>query len=212
MKHTQHLGFWLGAIFIAFLVAPIFRGQADLVSYVYDELSQIRFALGDTVADKVTEFANTVFDETPLGLIAQSAATYAPRETDRRLSNEVAGPLGAMATGWLGGYLEGLMLQSYVLAMRLAIVVVWMVILAPMLIAAVFDGYMMRKVKRAEFGMIRPATFSIAAALIIPAMCLPLVYMVLPLPMNPLVAPLWALVVVFPLSMLVANMQPIVGR
>jgi hypothetical protein len=87
-----------------------------------------------------------------------------------------------------------------------------MVILAPMLIAAVFDGYMMRKVKRAEFGMIRPATFSIAAALIIPAMCLPLVYMVLPLPMNPLVAPLWALVVVFPLSMLVANMQPIVGR
>ena len=212
MKHTQHLGFWLGAIFIAFLVAPIFRGQADLAAYVYEELSQIRFALGDTVADKVTEFANTVFEETPLGLIAQSAAIYAPKEAERNLSNEVAGPLGAIATGWVGGYLEGLMLQSYVLAMRLAIVFVWMVILASMLIAAIFDGYMMRKVKRAEFGMIRPATFSIAAALIIPAMCLPLVYMVLPLPMNPLVAPLWALVVVFPLSMMVANMQPIVGR
>jgi hypothetical protein len=40
----------------------------------------------------------------------------------------------------------------------------------------------------------------------------PLIYLVIPLPISPLVSPLWALVMALPLSAMVSNMQPIFGR
>ena len=212
MGNRQHIGFWLGVVFIAFLLSPLLRSSEDMQSYALEEIAQIRGALGDEVGNRVVSFANALFDETPLGELAQTASNARHTRDERKLSYEVAGPLGELASVGLNGYLEGMMVQTYVVAMRGAIVLTWALILFPMLLAAVYDGLMARRVKREEFGVIRPATFSLTGALIIPLLCMPAVYLVLPMNVSPLLAPAWALLVALPLSLMVSNMQPIFGR
>jgi hypothetical protein len=78
--------------------------------------------------------------------------------------------------------------------------------------AALVDGFVQRAIKQAEFGAIRPAAFSVASHAVIPLAMAPLVYLVAPFPLTPLVSPLWALLMVMPLSALVSNSQPVFGR
>jgi hypothetical protein len=96
--------------------------------------------------------------------------------------------------------------------MRLAIVLFWLAALAPFFAATVFDGLMQRSVKQAEFGSLRPATFTLAGMLVIPILALPVLYLTLPFSLSPLLAPVWAAVVAIPLSVLVSNSQPLFGR
>lgn len=177
-----------------------------------DEIRQTREALGDTVAEKVVNFAGALFEDTPLGMVAQLAKTAKHTKEESRLSKQVAGPGGEIMTSLYNSYLQGLVLEAFVVAMRFAIAMVWIILLAPMLFASVFDGFMQRRIKRAEFGAIRPATFAVAGMFVIPLLFGPLIYLVLPFSMSPLVAPVWALIVAIPLSVLVSNMQPLFGR
>jgi len=212
MKNSQHLGFWLAVVFLGFFIAPLMRTGTSMEAFVVDEVRQTREALGDRVGDFVVSFANTMFQDTPLVALAQTAKSAKHSKEDISLSKRVAGPVGEFMSLVYNSYLQGLVLQSFVVAMRLAIVMIWLAVLAPMLGASVFDGFMQRRIKRAEFGAIRPATFTVAGMLVIPMLALPLVYLVIPFSLSPLLAPLWGLIVALPLSLLVSNMQPLFGR
>lgn len=177
-----------------------------------DEVQQTREALGPRVGDFVVSFANRIFQDTPLGMVAQTAKNAKHTKEEVALSKRVAGPGGELMSSVYNSYQQGLILQTFVVAMRLAIVFIWLIVLAPMLGASVFDGFMQRQIKRAEFGAIRPATFTVAGLFVIPLLALPLVYLVIPFSLSPLLAPLWALIVALPLSLLVSNMQPLFGR
>jgi hypothetical protein len=96
--------------------------------------------------------------------------------------------------------------------LRLFIFIVWLLILIPVFVAAVIDGLVQRAIKRAEFGAIRPAAYTLASIVVVPLAMAPLLYLVVPLPISPLVSPLWAVVLALPLSFMVSNMQPIFGR
>ena len=100
----------------------------------------------------------------------------------------------------------------FVIVLRLFIFLLWAVILLPVFIAAIIDGFVQRAIKRAEFGAIRPAAYTLLSMVVIPLAMAPLIYLVIPLPISPLVSPLWALVMALPLSAMVSNMQPIFGR
>ena len=103
-------------------------------------------------------------------------------------------------------------MSAYVVAIRLGVVVSWAVVLIPLLLAGANDGFAQRRIKRAEFGAIRPATFTLAGFVVIPLLALPLIYLVAPFFISPLAAPFWGLLVVIPLSVLISNMQPLFGR
>lgn len=212
VKNSQHIGFWLGVIAVGFLVGPLMRTGTSMEQFVKSEIRQTREALGETVATNVVGFAAGVFEGTPLGMISQTANGLKHSKEDQALGARVAGPTGIALSSMYNSYLQGLMFQAYVMAMRFAIVMVWIVILAPLLFASVYDGFMQRKIKRAEFGALRPATFALAGLFVIPLLVLPLVYLVVPFSISPLLTPAWALVVVLPLSVLVSNMQPLFGR
>lgn len=212
MKNSQHIGFWMAIIFIGFFAAPFMRSGTSMESFVVDEIRQTREALGDTVAEKVVSFANSIFEDTPLGMVALSAKTAQHTKAEQLLFKQVAGPGGQIMTSVYNSYLQGLIQSAFVVAMRFAIVMIWLVALAPMLFASVFDGFMQRRIKRVEFGAIRPATFTVAGMVVIPLVCLPLVYLILPFSLSPLLAPAWAFFVALPLSLLVSNMQPLFGR
>lgn len=180
--------------------------------FVNGEIQQTRQAMGKRAADVVVGFANSIFEGTPLTVVAHAAKTASLSDEDKKLSRKVAGPGGAIMGNLFNSYMQGLVLQSYIVAMRLAIVLIWLAFLAPLFIAAVYDGLMLRNVKMSEFGSLRPATFTLAGMVVIPVIALPLLYLVLPFSLSPLLAPAWAAFVAMPLSILVSNSQPIFGR
>jgi hypothetical protein len=212
MKNSQHLGFWFVVALAGFFVGPLLRTGASSERYLASELEETRQAMGETVAGMVQTFADAAFRRTPVGAVAARLASVKHTQDEQRLSARVAGPGGEIMSRMYNSYLQGLILQAYVATMRLAIVLFWFAALAPFFAATVFDGLMQRSVKQAEFGSLRPATFTLAGMLVIPMLALPALYLTLPFSMSPLLAPAWAAVVAIPLSVLVSNSQPLFGR
>ena len=212
MKNSQHLGFWFLLAFLGFMLSPLLRSGDSMERFVTSEIEQTRLAMGDRVASWVVGFANGIFENTPLTAVAIAAKTAKLTDDERRLSSKVAGVGGAVMGNMFNSYMQGLVLQSFIVAMRMAIVFIWLAFLAPLFIASVYDGLMQRNVKMSEFGSLRPATFTLAGMVVIPVIALPLIYLVLPFSLSPLLAPAWAALVALPLSILVANSQPIFGR
>ncbi len=212
MKNSQHLGFWLLLAFLGFFAGPLLRSGPSMETYLQAEIEETRAAMGDRVGGLVVSFADGIFSQTPLAAAVSGIAKAKHTREEQRLSARAAGPGGEILSKMYNSYLQGLIMQSYVAAMRLAIVLFWLAALAPLFVATVYDGLMQRSVKQAEFGSLRPATFTLAGMLVIPILSLPALYLTLPFSLSPLLAPAWAAVVALPLSVLVSNSQPLFGR
>lgn len=212
MKNSQHLGFWLLLAFLGFFAGPLLRSGPSMEAYLQQEIMETRAAMGDRIGGLVVDFAEAIFTQTPLTAAIGGISRAKHSRQDQRLSAKVAGPGGEILSKVYNSYLQGLILQAYVATMRLAIVAFWLAALAPLFMATIYDGLMQRSVKQAEFGSLRPATFTLAGMLVIPILALPVLYLTLPFSLSPLLAPVWAAVVALPLSVLVSNAQPLFGR
>ena len=212
MKNSQHLGFWFLLAILGFFAGPLLRSGPSMESYLATEIQETRMAMGDTIGGWVLGFADGIFNQSPVAALTANIAKAKHTEEEQRLSKRVAGPGGEIMSKMYNSYLQGLIMQAYVAAMRLAIVLFWLATLLPFFVSTVFDGLMKRSVKQAEFGSLRPATFTLAGMLVIPILSLPALYLTLPFSLSPMLAPVWAAVVALPLSVLVSNSQPLFGR
>lgn len=212
MENKRHIGFWLLIAFVAFFAGPIFRTGEAMEGYVRAEVDETRMAMGDTIGGWVISFADGLFQGSPVVLANSVVSKAQHTRGEQRLTQQVAGPVGMGFSKAYNSYLQGLILQGYVLTIRAAIVTFWLLFLLPMFVATVYDGLMLRAIKRAEFGSIRPATFTLAGLLVIPLLTLPVLYLTIPVSLSPLLAPMWAAIVALPLSILVSNSQPLFGR
>lgn len=212
METRRHVAFWIGLMLLGFLLGPLFRSGSSLERFVIAEVEITRATLGEQVGDKVVNFASGIYEDSPFGFVAALASSAKHNKRDRQISARAGGAPGEAMSIMFNSYLQGLVLESFVASMRLAIALVWIVVLSPLLFAAAFDGFMQRAIKRSEFGKIRPATFSVASMLVVPLIAAPLLYLVVPIPVSPLIAPAWAFVLCLPLSVLIANTQPLFGR
>lgn len=212
MKNSQHLGFWFLLAILGFFAGPLLRSGPSMENYLATEIYETKMAMGETIGGWVLGFAEGIFNDTPVAALTANIAKAKHTQEEQRLSARVAGPGGEIMSKMYNSYLQGLILQAYVAAMRLAIVLFWVATLLPFFVATVFDGLMQRSVKQAEFGSLRPATFTLAGMLVIPIVSLPVLYLTLPFSLSPLLAPVWAAVVALPLSVLVSNSQPLFGR
>lgn len=212
MKNTQHLGIWLLLAFVGFFAGPVMRSGPSMETYLRSEIAQTREAMGETVGGLVVAFADGLFNQTPVAAAVKAMAQVKHTPEEQRLSAKVAGPGGELLSNLYNSYIQGLIMQTYVATMRLAIVLFWLAALLPLFAATVYDGLMQRSVKTAEFGAMRPATFTLAGLVVVPVLALPVLYLTLPFGFSPLLAPVWAAVVALPLSVLVSNTQPLFGR
>jgi hypothetical protein len=212
VKNKQHLGFWLLLAMLAFFAGPLLRTGDAMLDYVEGEVRQTKLAMGETLGGWVVRLADGIFSLTPVMAMTQTVTKAKHTRAESDLSAMVAGPIGHASSKFYNSYLQGLILQAYILTMRLAILLFWLVFLLPMFGAAVWDGLMLRAIKRAEFGSIRPATFTLAGLVVIPMLSLPVLYLTMPFPLSPLLAPAWAALVAVPLSVLISNSQPLFGR
>lgn len=212
MQNKQHLGFWFLAAILAFFAGPLLRSGPAMERYVQQEVAETRAAMGETLGGLVVAFADGIFRDTPVAVLTAQLARAKHTEEERALSARAAGIGGAVMSDLYNSYVQGLILQAYVFAIRLAIMLFWLLFLLPMIAATVFDGLMLRAIKQAEFGSLRPATFTLAGMLVIPLLALPVLYLTMPFSLSPLLAPLWAAAVSIPLSILISNSQPLFGR
>jgi hypothetical protein len=209
MNSRRHVGFWICLVLFMFLATPVVRDGQALEAFVSGELALTRQAFGDRTGRWLGERAALVFRlYTPAGAVARARIEGEGMARTQRI---VPGPGTSMTLSY-NSYVQGLVLNLYVACLRALIVMLWLLLLVPVFGAAVLDGLVQRAIKRAEFGAIRPAAFSIASLVVIPRAMAPLFYLVVPFPVSPLVAPLWALALALPLSWLVSNSQPVFGR
>jgi hypothetical protein len=209
MNTKAHVGFWMSVFLILFLLNPIFRDGSSMERFLTMEMQLTRNTFGDRTADWLQDKASIVFGVyTPAGTVRDAAVRGKDMELTKRV---VPGP-GVALTHAFNSYVEGLVLNFFVVTLRLFIFALWFLILLPVFVAAVIDGFVQRAIKRDEFGAIRPAAFSLTSMIVIPLAMAPIVYLSLPVPVSPLVSPLWALLMALPLSSMVSNSQPIFGR
>lgn len=212
MKNSQHLGFWLLVAIMGFFAGPLLRSGVGMEQHLRTEVAATRGAMGERLTQNVLSVAAGMFDSGAMAMLTGSLAGAQHSRSQQRLGEQVAGPGGAAMSSMYNSYLQGLILQSYVATMRAAVVLFWLGALAPMLAASIYDGLMQRQVKWAEFGSLRPATFTLAGMVVIPMMALPLLYVTAPFSMSPLLVPVWAACASLPLALLIANSQPLFGK
>lgn len=204
-----HVALWLGVILLLFLLCPLMRNGEQTQSFVAQELKLTGEVFGPDIAERLQRQAEYVFSSsTP----AESLDKAAVRGHGMELTRRITGAPGEAAAKGFNSYLQGLVLNLFVATLRLFIVLVWVVLLLPVTVAALVDGWSQRAIKRAEFGAIRPTAYTLTSLVAIPLAMAPMLYLVVPLGVPPLVWPLWAAGLSLPLSAMVSNAQPVFGR
>lgn len=208
MSTHTHIRFWLAMVAAMFLLTPLLRDTSAMDAFVEQEVQMTRDTFGEKVSDFIASNAAGVYKLLPGEKIGQAKIEG---ERMRRTKQVVPGA-GVAVTVAYNKYVTGLVQMFYVATMRSFILMVWMMVLAPVLIASVVDGFTQRAIKRAEFGAIRPAAYTVTSLVVVPLAVAPLFYLVLPFSISPLVTPMWSLVIAIPLALMVSNMQPIFGK
>lgn len=209
MNTKTHLGFWLSVFVVLFLTTPAMRDGRSMEMFVASELRLSRATFGDAVCDWLEKRANVVYTlYTPSGTISKAVVD----EKGMQLTRQVMAHPGVGLATVANTYFKGLVLNCFVVALRLHIFLLWFLLLAPVFIAGVVDGFVKREIKRAEFGAIRPAAYALTSMIVIPLAMAPVIYLVIPAPVSPLMSPIWALLMVLPLAGMISNMQPIFGK
>lgn len=208
MEISKHAGFWLAVIVAVFLLAPVFRSAESMEMFASVEVAATKSVFGEWTAQQIVKQARGLQKLLPIKSVSKMQTSDEGMDRTKKV---MPGPAVAVMTT-ANAYFSKLATGLFVLAVRACICVVWLFVLAPVLVATVVDGLVKRAIKRDEFGDIRPAAFSAANLIIVPLSFAPVGYLVAPVLVPPMVIPVWALIMILPLSFMVSNMQPIFGN
>ncbi len=213
MAWKKHLLFWIIALFILLLALPIFTPAYRIWANVGSELEMIQNAFGapDTqqLAHAATGVYNKLFVESGFVQTVQKGEVD---EASRNMGKEMLGNTIMALSGVTNNYVRAFSAMVYVVMIRLFIILGWMPYLLPFLAAVIVDGLARRKIKMSEIGAPSAVKFSIALHFIILIIVFPMLYLIAPMAITPLFVPTWALLSALPLSVLVANTQPMEAR
>jgi len=207
----RHIGLWLILLAVATLLAPAVLPAQGVAGRVNSELSMVVSALGASQAKQIVDAANRQYEALFVenGWVRSAAAAYvedpAVPHADRFM------PWVRRLTSATNGYLLSLAGIGYAMLVRLNILAVLMPYVVPFLLAAMIDGAVRRRIKLMSFGFVSPVALSVALHSVVALAFLPLLYVILPLPVSPLVVPFWAIATAMSLMLLAANIQRIRG-
>lgn len=208
---ARHIGLWLILLAVAALLAPAVLPAQGVAGRMNDELGMVVSALGTGQAKRIVAAANRQYEMLFVrnGWMRSAAAAYveepAVPHPDRFL------PWVGRLTSATNGYLLSLAGMGYAMLVRLNILAVWTPYVVPFLLAAMIDGAVRRRIKLISFGFFSPVALSVALHSVVALAFLPLLYLILPLPVSPLLVPFWALATALPLMLLTANIQRVKG-
>lgn len=212
MDVRSHIRLWVGLFALCLFLSPFLRKGESMEKFVLQEIRATEDTFGPTFGRWILNSVDPLFRNSPAaGVTAAAKIGTTTDEREKRLTKNLGkGAQWMIQTANI--YFKGIIQATYIACIRLLILVVWFGMLAPVLVASVIDGFAQRAIKQYEFGSFRPAAFSILAIVIVPFCFAPLLYLSIPVSIPPTIIPVWIFVGCLPLSVLIANTQPVFGK
>lgn len=212
MKHQTHFKGWFIIIIIGFWLLPIFISEESAKTRVLEEIGKVQSQFGEVASNHVVEGANSTFDFMVVrtGLLEWAMRGEVSKEAQTQ-TERVMGRVVSTGTSFTNRYVRGAIANVYGLFFRLQMLLVWMPLMIPFLIAIVIDGYVARKMKMSSFGYFSPAAFQLANHTLIFMIMLPAAYLVLPFVMSPMWVPFLAIAAGFAMRLAIKHAQRMIG-
>lgn len=211
MKTTSHIGFWIVLAIVGIFVVPFFVSADSLLTSLKREQDSISTVFGSTIANDLYGAANSVH-----GLVFGSTGIQAGLnnlqhdQQDMKLANQVGSGVAVYFANEADSRVKAFSVQLYSVTLRIIVLLAWVVLLLPFLVAVVYDGFMMRHVKFASLGHQNPTAFSLGFHVTVILCAVPLLSLVVPTYIvTPLFMPFWALITALPFSFALRHTQPI---
>lgn len=214
MKSTSHIGFWIVLALVGIFVVPFFVPAESLLTSLKREQTSIARVFGDTYTDEITKTANLAHSLI-FGVTGVQAGLndLQHSQDDMRLANQVGSTVATFFAIEADSKVRALSVQLYSVILRMIVLLAWLLILLPFVIAVVFDGFQMRHVKFASLGHQNPTAFSLGFHVTILLCAVPLLSIIVPTyVVTPLFMPFWVIATALPFSFAIRHTQPIFTR
>lgn len=208
MPIHAHIKFWIAVFVACFLLVPGYRDSDSMQAFAAQEMAATEAVFGSQLSQRITNQAISIASSL---IVSKKVEEISKSDPGLKRAEQFGSKPAVAIMSAFNTYLERIAVELVVMLMRLFVCVVWALVLAPVAIATVIDGLSVRSVKRAEFGAIRPAAFSLASMVIVPLLFAPIIYLVAPFSISPLLIPGWMALIIAPLSWMISNMQPMFG-
>lgn len=214
MKSTSHIGFWIVLALIGIFVVPFLVSAENLLSSLKREQASIARAFGDDYTDEITKAANLahslIFGTTG---VQSGLNNLQHSQADMRLAHQVGSDVATYFALEADSKVKALSVQLYSVILRVIVLLAWLLILLPFVIAVIFDGFQMRHVKFASLGHQNPTAFSLGFHITILLCAVPLLSIIIPTyVVTPLFMPFWVIATALPFSFAIRHTQPIFTR
>lgn len=191
MTRRSHAGAWLMLWLVLAIVGPLGGGPEGMATRFEAEIAAVHAGFGPRLAARVLDVADTQAHRRQGGP-AQLAG------------HPLAARIARVATAF--------QLQAATVALRAASLATWWILLLPLVMAAVVDGFVQRAVKADTFGYQNPAAFSVAGHGLIAVCMVGAVGLVMPFPMPSHWMPVSVLAALAPLRVTLSHLQPVFTR
>lgn len=196
---------------VGIFVVPFFVSADSLLTSLKREQAAISTVFGSSIANDLYGASNAVH-----GAVFGSTGIQAGlndlqhTQQDMKLANQVGSGIAVYFANEADGRVKAFSVQLYSVTLRLIVLLAWVVLLLPFLVAVVYDGFMMRHVKFASMGHQNPTAFSLGFHVTVILCAVPLLSLVVPTYIvTPLFMPFWALITALPFSFALRHTQPI---
>lgn len=212
MAWKKHVLLWLIALLLGALLVPALSSSADIMRRVLREITLIEAVLGKKETAEITQSASAIYRSLFLetGLVESSKKALVSKE-EQRSSEAVFGGSVTKVSDITNDYILGLSALCFASLVRIMIFGAWMPYMLPFFIAAIADGMARRQIKMVSFGYVSPVLYSLALHSMITIIFLPMLYLIVPIPLSPILIPFWALIAAIPVMAMISNTQRLAG-
>lgn len=206
---TAHIKLWLAIFLLLVLAVPFIATEDQLRANAGRELELMRSALGKSDTDSIIQSANGIYSAVfvKTGLIGsiQSKTTY---ESDRKEAGDSLGRSFYQFTSATNNYLLSLSILTYIMILRLVMLLQWVPFLLPFLVAAFIDGLVQHKILHSSVAVSNPVKHKLASHATVIGMALPIAYLFSPVAITPYFIVVWALAMALPMSIVIRETAP----
>lgn len=214
MKSTSHIGFWIVLALVGIFVVPFLVSADSLLTSLKREQDSVTVAFGHSFATEINLAANAVHSLVFGSTGVQTGLNDLQHtQSDLKLANQVGSDVGTFFALAADERVKALSVQLYSVVLRIIVLLSWLLLLLPFVIAVIFDGFQMRHVKFASMGHQNPTAFSLGFHVTVLLCAVPLISIVVPTyVVTPLFMPFWVIVTALPFSFAIRHTQPIFTR
>lgn len=212
MKSHSHIGFWVTVFLVCLFVSPAFVSAGYAYKRLQDEVSDVQITFGQRVGGFLVSTANMLHEAIAFTGADSAVRKIVHTEDEKRKQKRYFGPVGTALAEVSDRYFESLRIQLYGVGLRALLVMTWLLMLSPFIVAVAADGVLARQAKLSELGQLNPTAFALGSHVFIALLAFPVIYIAAPIQIPASTMWWWALASAVPASFALSHTQPIFTR